>query len=196
LKAGSIPAALTSLVHQHSSGNPLYMAAIVDYLLSQRIVSSDRGEVSVSQPIESIEIGVPPGLATVIRLRLDGLNEDDRRLLEAGSISGTIFPAWACAAALRRKLADVEEAYASLARRVRLLAVAGDDELPDGTRSNFYVFAHDLYRKAIYGEIPVSRRSQWHMQVADRLREMFAGNEASVAHEIAAHTRAGNADPA
>jgi predicted ATPase/DNA-binding winged helix-turn-helix (wHTH) protein len=195
-KAGSIPAALTSLVHQHSSGNPLYMAAIVDYLLSQRIVSSDHGEVSVSQPIESIEIGVPPGLATVIRLRLDGLNEDDRRLLEAGSISGTIFPAWACAAALRRKLADVEEAYASLARRVRLLAVAGDDELPDGTRSNFYVFAHDLYRKAIYGEIPVSRRSQWHMQVADRLREMFAGNEASVAHEIAAHTRAGNADPA
>jgi predicted ATPase/DNA-binding winged helix-turn-helix (wHTH) protein len=195
-KAGSIPAALTSLVHQHSSGNPLYMAAIVDYLLSQRIVSSDHGEVSVSQPIESIEIGVPPGLATVIRLRLDGLNEDDRRLLEAGSISGTIFPAWACAAALRRKLADVEEAYASLARRVRLLAVAGDDELPDGTRSNYYVFAHDLYRKAIYGEIPVSRRSQWHMQVADRLREMFAGNEASVAHEIAAHTRAGNADPA
>ena len=113
-----------------------------------------------------------------------------------GSISGTIFPAWACAAALRRKLADVEEAYASLARRVRLLAIAGDDELPDGTRSSFYVFAHDLYRKAIYGEIPVSRRSQWHMLVADRLREMFAGNEASVAHEIAAHARASKAGPA
>jgi predicted ATPase/DNA-binding winged helix-turn-helix (wHTH) protein len=196
LRAANIPAALTSLVHQHSSGNPLYMSAIVAYLLSQRIVSSHLGEVSVSQPIESIEIGVPPGLATVIRLRLDRLNEDDRRLLEAGSISGTIFPAWACAAALRRKLADVEEAYASLARRVRLLAIAGDDELPDGTRSRFYVFAHDLYRKAIYGEIPVSRRSQWHMLVADRLREMFAGNEASVAHEIAAHARASKAGPA
>jgi len=194
LKAGSIPAALTSLVHQNSSGNPLYMTAIVDYLLSQHIVNSDHGEVSVNQPIESIEIGVPPGLATVIRLRLDGLNEDDRRLLEAGSISGTIFPAWACAAALRRKLGDVEEAYASLTRRVRLLAVAGHDELPDGTRSSFYVFAHDLYQKAIYGEIPVSRRSQWHMRVADRLREMFAGNEASVAHEIAAHTKAGGTD--
>ncbi len=196
LRAGSIPAALTSLVHQHSSGNPLYMAAIVDYLLSRHIVKSDHGKVSVSQPIESIEIGVPPGLATIIRLRLDGLNEDDRRLLEAGSISGAIFPAWACAAALRRKLVDVEDAYASLARRGRLLAVAGHDELPDGTRSSFYVFAHDLYQKAIYGEIPVPRRSQWHMRVADRLREMFAGNEASVAHEIAAHTRAGKADTA
>lgn len=196
LRAKSVPSALTSLVHQNSSGNPLYMAAIVDYLLSQRIVNSDHGEVTVNQPIESIEIGVPPGLATVIRLRLDGLNEDDRRLLEAGSISGTIFPAWACAAALRRKLADVEEAYASLARRVRLLTVAGHDELPDGTRSSFYVFAHDLYQKAIYGDIPVSRRIQWHMRVADRLREMFAGNEASVEHEIVAHTRAGKADPA
>jgi predicted ATPase len=196
LAAGSVPAALTSLVHQHSTGNPLFMSAILDHLRSERVVSSRQGEVSVSQPIESIEIEVPAGLAAVIRLQLDRLNEDDRRLLEAGSMSGTIFPAWACAAALRRGLADVEEAYASLARRVRLLAVAGHDELPDGTRSSFYVFAHDLYQQAIYKEIPVPRRSQWHTRVADRLREMFAGNEASVAYEIAAHTRAGKADPA
>jgi predicted ATPase len=172
------------------------MAATFDHLRSQRIVSSHNGEVSVSQPVESIEIEVPARLTAAIRLQLDRLNEQDRRLLEAGSISGTIFPAWACAAVLRRNPADVEEAYASLARRVRLLAVAGHDELPDGTRSSFYVFAHELYRKAIYGGIPISRRSQWHSRIADRLREMFVGNEASVAHEIAAHTRAGKTDPA
>lgn len=195
LGAQNIPTALTSLVHQHSTGNPLFVSAILDHLRSQGFVSCHQGQVSVNQPVESIEIEVPAALAAIIRLQLDRLNEEDRRLLEAGSISGTIFPAWACAAALRRKLADVEEDYASLARRVRLLAVAGHDELPDGTRSSFYVFAHDLYRKAIYGDIPISRRSQWHSRVADRLREMFAGNEASVAHEIAAHTRAGKADP-
>jgi predicted ATPase len=126
----------------------------------------------------------------VIELQLDRLSEEDRRLLEAGSIAGTVFPAWAAGAALKRTVEDMEEAYASLVRRVRLLSIAGHDELPDGSRSTFYVFAHALYREVLYDRIPVTRRSQWHRRVADRLRVLFAGNESSVAYEIAAHTQA------
>lgn len=186
-----LPSGLASLIHQRSAGNPLYMTAILDHLRAQRILLSQGGEVALSQPIDQIEIGVPDGIAAVIGLQLDRLGDEDRRLLEAGSIAGTIFPAWAAAAALDCALEDVEEAYASLVRRVRLLSIAGHDELPDGTRSAFYVFAHELYRDVVYSRIPIARRSHWHQRVADRLRAMFAGNESSVAHEIAAHTKAG-----
>ena len=85
----------------------------------------------------------------------------------------------------------MEESYASLIRRVRLLSIAGQDELPGGTRSAFYVFAHALYREVLYTRLPAARRAQWHLRIADRLRSMFAGQEANVAHEIAAHTEAG-----
>ena len=85
----------------------------------------------------------------------------------------------------------MEDAYAQLMRRVRLVSLAGHDELPGGIRSTFYVFAHALYREVLYNRIPVTRRGQWHLRVAARLRAMFAGNEARVAHEIAAHTDAG-----
>lgn len=190
LNAEKLPAGLDSLVHQHSTGNPLYMTAMLDHLRAQRVLRSENGKVVLSQPLAEIELGVPDRLAGVIELQLDRLNDEDRRLLEAGSITGTIFPAWAAAAAINRDVDEVEEAYASLVRRVRLLTVGGHDELPDGSRSTFYVFAHELYREVLYDRIPISRRSQWHSRVADQLRVLFAGNESRVAYEISAHTQA------
>ncbi|HEX3470881.1 MAG TPA: AAA family ATPase [Silvibacterium sp.] len=187
----TLPSGLSSLIHQHSAGNPLFMIAALDHLRAQRLLLSEEGQVTLSVPLAEIELGVPDGLSGVIELQLDRLSDQDRRLLEAGSVSGTIFPAWAAAAALDRDVEEVEESYAALVRRVRLLSIAGQDELPDGARSTFYVFAHALYREVLYARLPAKRRAQWHLRIADRLRSMFAGQEANVAHEIAAHTEAG-----
>ncbi|WP_446745636.1 ATP-binding protein [Silvibacterium acidisoli] len=191
LEAEKLPSGLSSLVHQHSSGNPLFMTAVLDHLRTQQIVSSKGGEVTLKMPLEEIEPGVPDGLSDLIGLQLERLSEEDRRLLEAGCISGSIFPAWAAAAALGRELDEVEEAYSRLTRRVRLISIAGEDELPGGSFSTFYVFSHALYREVLYAQIPPARRSQWHLRVAGRLREMFAGQEANVEEEIMAHTEAG-----
>ena len=192
LSSDSLPSGLVSLIHQNSAGNPLFMIAALDHLRAQRVILSKSGQVTLSVPLAEIELGVPDSLSGVIELRLDRLSDQDRTLLEAGSISGTIFPAWAAAAVLDRNLDEMEEAYAALIRRVRLLSIAGQDELPDGSRSTFYVFAHALYREVLYTRMPAARRAQWHLRVAGRLRSMFAGQEARVAHEIAAHMAAGS----
>lgn len=192
LAVDSLPAGLASLIHQNSAGNPLFMIATLDHLRSQRVILSRNGSVTLSVPLAEIELGVPDSLSGVIELQLDRLSDQDRGLLEAGSISGNIFPSWAAAAALDREFEEIEEAYAALVRRVRLLSIAGQDELPGGSRSTFYVFAHALYREVLYARLPAARRAQWHLRIADRLRSMFAGQEARVAHEIAAHTAAGS----
>ena len=188
-----LPSGLSSLIHQNSAGNPLFMIATLDHLRTQHILLTEKGQVTLSLPLDAIELGIPDALSGVIELQLDRLTDHDRLLLEAGSIYGTIFPAWAAAAALDRDVEAVEESYAALVRRVRLLSIAGQDELPGGTRSAFYVFAHALYREVLYSRLPAARRAQWHLRIADRLRSMFAGQEANVAHEIAAHTEAGSA---
>lgn len=189
LHATRLPAGFDSLILQHSSGNPLFLTAMLDHLRAQHVVQSNGDEVVLNRPLAEIELGVPDGLRGIIELQLDRLTDGDRRLLEAGSIAGSIFPAWAASAILNQPMEDVEEAYASLMRRVHLLSVGGHDELPNGARSAFYVFAHELYREVLYSSIPVTRRSQWHKRVADHLRILFAGNEACVAHEIDAHTQ-------
>jgi predicted ATPase/DNA-binding winged helix-turn-helix (wHTH) protein len=191
LVAEKLPKGLSSLIHQHSAGNPLFMKAVLDHLRMQRILLSEKGEVTMSLPLEEIELGVPDGLSSLIEMQLDRLSAEDRHLLEAGSVSGSIFPAWAAAASLGMGIEEVEEAYAGLIRRVSLLTIAGQDELPGGICSTFYVFSHALYREVLYARLPASRRAQWHLRIANRLREMFAGQEANVAHEIEAHAQAG-----
>jgi predicted ATPase len=67
---------------------------------------------------------------------------------------------------------------------------AGEDELPDGTRSAFYVFAHGLYREVLYQRQVATRRGKRHIRIAERLGELFAGREANVAREMALHYEA------
>ena len=188
-----LPAGLASFVHQHSEGNPLFMAATLEHLQSQNLLVLKDGQWQLSQPLAEIELGIPDGLLGMIELQLGKLNDAERRMLEAGSIVGAIFPAWAAAAVLKEDVADVEDSYALLARRTRLLNAAGQDELPDGTRSTFYVFAHGLFREALYVRQSAARRADRHRRVAERLKALFADNEANVASELAHHYEAAGA---
>ena len=190
LDASTLPAGLASFVHQHSEGNPLFMAATFEHLRSQGLIVSKGNKWQLSVPLAEIELGIPDGLLGMIELQLARLNENERRLLEAGSIVGAIFPAWAAAAALKADVLDVEDEYASLARRTRLLNAAGQDELPDGTRSTFYVFAHGLFREALYARQSAARRAERHRRVAERLKSLFADSEARIASELAHHYEA------
>lgn len=190
LNANTLPAGLASFVHQHSEGNPLFMAATFEHLRSQNLLIAKSGKWHLAIPLAEIELGIPDGLLGMIDLQLGRLNERERRLLEAGSIIGAIFPAWAAAAAMKEDVLDVEDEYASLARRTRLLNAAGQDELPDGARSTFYVFAHGLFCEALYTRQSAARRAERHRRVAERLKSLFAGSEASIATELAHHYEA------
>jgi len=190
LNANMLPAGLASFVHQHSEGNPLFMAATFEHLRSQSLLLFKGGKWQLTMPLAEIDLGIPEGLLGMIDLQLGRLSESERRLLEAGSIVGAVFPAWAAAAALKADVVDLEDEYASLARRTRLLNAAGQDELPDGTRSTFYVFSHGLFREALYARQPAARRAERHRRVAERLKALFAGSEASIASELAQHYEA------
>ncbi len=103
------------------------------------------------------------------------------------------FPAWAVAAALEEGLDEIENACDELARRTGLVQRAGHDDLPDGTRSDFYAFIHGLYREVLYQRQATARRARGHVRIAERLRELFAGREDNVAREMAVqYEAAGN----
>ena len=83
-----------------------------------------------------------------------------------------------------------EEECDALARQLHFVVRAGQDELPDGSTSAFYVFAHGLYREVLYLRQAAARRSRRHIRIAERLGELFAGREANVAREMATHYEA------
>ena len=191
LKQETLPPGLAGFVHRRSEGNPLFVIAILEHLIAQRYLvrekTSDLARWEQHTAFEEMEAGVPDGLTQMIELEMARLSEQEQRILEAGSLISVAFPAWAVAAALEMDMAEAEEACDELTRHLYFVQHAGQDELPDGTRSAFYVFAHGLYREVLYRRQTATRRSRRHTRIAERLAELFAGREGSVACEIAMH---------
>jgi predicted ATPase len=184
---GPPPGRVASFVHQQSEGNPLFMMAIVEHLISQRLLVHEAGAWRVRAPLPDVEVGVPTDLAEMIELEIAQHSNHEQRLLEAGAVIGVVFPVWAAAAVLGIEALNAEEQYESLAGKISFLHAAGHDELPDGTRSTFYVLAHRIYREVLYSRQPVARRSRAHLQVAAKLEALFPERKAKIAHELAVH---------
>jgi predicted ATPase len=194
LKQASLPPGLDDFVFQRSEGNPLFVIALLRHLISQQYLmreeTGDGMAWSQRAPFPEVETGVPDELLQMIELEVERLTPNDQRLLEAASLINVAFPAWAVAAALEDDPAEIEDACDDLARRLYFVRRAGEDELPDGSRSAFYVFAHGLYREVLYQRQSASRRARRHTRIAERLGQLFAGREASVAQEMALHFEA------
>jgi predicted ATPase len=187
LKQATLPKGLASFVHQHSEGNPLFMIAMLEHLIAQGFMRQEAGCWQLRSELAEIDMGVPTALSEMIEMQIERLEAADQRLLEAASLIGVIFPAWAAAAALAGDLEDIEEQYENLTRRMYFLHPAGHDELPDGTQSAFYVFAHGLYREVLRARQSPARRARRHLRVAERLEKLFAGRESVVSRELAMH---------
>jgi predicted ATPase len=190
LKQETLPKGLPSFVHQHSEGNPLFMIAMLEHLVAQGFLRQDAGVWQLRSALAEIDMGVPTALSEMIEMQIDRLDSADQRLLEAASLIGVIFPAWAAAAALDGDLEDIEAQYETLARRLHFLHPAGHDELPDGTQSASYVFAHGLYREVLRARQSPARRAKRHLRVAEKLEKLFAGREMDVSTELAMHFEA------
>jgi predicted ATPase len=194
LEQDELPQGLDAFVHEHSEGNPLFVFAIVDHLIAERFLTRKgvNGHARWEQraPFQQMEAGIPDELTQRIELEISRLSQAEQRLLEAASLIDVAFPAWAVAAALEEEITAIEEAFDSLSRVVPFLRRAGHDELPDGARSAFYSFAHRLYRDVLYQRQSAATRARRHTRVANRLAQLFAGREFSVAHEIAMHLEA------
>ena len=194
LRQSALPADLDVFVHQHSEGSPLFALAILDHLIAERFLvqagSGPNTNWELRGPLLQSETGIPDELAQMIEVEIARLSAQEQRLLEAASLINVAFPSWAVAAALEEDLAATEDACDALARRVSFIRRAGHDELPDGTRSAFYVFAHGLYREVLYQRQPAARRARRHARMAEHLGRIFAGREFDVAHEMAMHYEA------
>jgi DNA-binding winged helix-turn-helix (wHTH) protein len=190
----ALPAGLADFVYQRSEGNPLFVIAVVEHLIAERVlvrkIADGKAEWEKREPFPETEAGVPDQLVRMIELAIERLSEQEQRLLEAASLMNVAFPAWAVAAALELDPVEAEEACDALSRRLHFVLRAGQDELPNGTSSAFYVFAHGIYREVLYRRQTAARRARRHIRIAERLGQLFAGREAAVAREMSMHYEA------
>ena len=188
------PKALAGLIHEHTDGNPLFMVAVVDQLITRGwLVATDPGWALVV-PLEALRLEVPDDLREMIRFQFQGMSPTDSSLLEAASVSGNTFTAGGIAEVIDGELRAVERACEHLARTYRFLRVAENKAMPRARAARQYAFIHALHQHVIYEEIPVGRRRRWHLRIGEALERAHDDGTAQNAFRLATHFERGG-DP-
>jgi DNA-binding winged helix-turn-helix (wHTH) protein/predicted ATPase len=183
----AVPDVLARMLHQRTSGNPLFLVAVVDDLVQQGVLRQRATRWELAGELEATVGGVPESLRQLIDQQFAQLPSEDQILLEAASVVGREFAAAVVAAAVDVAVDVVEVRCAALARRGQFVRAGGTDEWPDGTVATRYRFLHDLYRQIVYKRVPMSRQVRWHRQMGARLEAGYGTQAREFAAELAKH---------
>ena len=179
------------MLTQRTDGHPLFVVALVDELLRQRVLRVESAGWVVAGGLDSVTVGVPPSIRHLLEHQVARLRPADQELLAAASVAGVEFAVAAVAAGVQHTGEDVEVQCDTLARQHQLVQARGTALWPDGTVTARYGFRHALYQELIYEQVPVSRRVRWHQQIGTRLEAAFGPCADEVAAELAVHFEQG-----
>jgi predicted ATPase len=189
----SLPVELAALLHHRTNGHPLFLVAVVDDLVRQRVVREGPNGWTLSDGLEAVGEGVPERLRQFIERQFAQLSPEEQMVLEAASVAGVAFTTAAVAAGCGADADAVDECCALLARRAQFLLADGTDVWPDGTLTARYVFRHALYQEVVYACIPPGRRARWHGQIGERIEVGYRDQARTVAAALAEHFVQGRA---
>jgi predicted ATPase len=189
--AQPIPPGLPQLVHQRTSGNPLFLVALVDELERQGLLETvgDAGESPGALAVLS-EV-IPTGLRQYIEQHLEQVSEADQALLEAASVAGSTFAVAAVAAGVGQAPETLEAHATALARQGQFIQARGTETWPDGTVTACYQFRHALYHEVVYARVSAGHRVRLHQQIGARKEAGYGARAWAIAAELAVHFERG-----
>jgi predicted ATPase len=162
------------------------MAAALEHLAVQDLVARENGSWQLRVPVQEIEIEPPESLRQMIETQINRLSSAEQRSLGIASVVGPVFSGAVGALSAGMDVQEFETLCEGLSRR-HILRSAGPRELPNRGASERYQFVHALYREVLYRRQSPGNRAKLHLQVAERLEELFEHRHCEVATELAHH---------
>lgn len=189
------PPGLAAVIHAKTEGNPLFMADLVRYLVTNGTIARDAGgRWALEGAPEAIGVEWPESVRAMIDRKIAQLGDEDRVMLTAASVRGYAFETAVVARVLSLPAAVVEERLEALERTHRLVTMVDERDLPDGTLTSRYRFVHVLYQNALYRQLRAVRRVELSSAVAGGLTHYYGSRDEEIAAELASlHENARNA---
>jgi class 3 adenylate cyclase/tetratricopeptide (TPR) repeat protein len=184
LLAGLVPGLREELqerILQRAEGVPLYAVETVRMLLDRGLLVPEGSTYRLTGEVESLE--VPETLHALIAARLDGLQPEERKVLEDGSVLGKTFTLDALSALSGLDRMRLDPLLASLVQK-EILGLQADPRSPEHGQ---YGFLQDLVRHVAYGTLSKRERRSRHLAAAEYLATSFAGEEDEVIEVVASH---------
>jgi predicted ATPase/class 3 adenylate cyclase len=176
-----LPGELRERIQERAEGVPLYAVETVRMLLDRGLLARTDDGYGLTGSVEALE--VPETLQALIAARLDGLDPDERRLLEDAAVLGKTFTAPGLAAVSGLAQDELEPMLASLVRK-EILTVEADPRSPERGQ---YGFLHALVQKVAYDTLSRRERRARHLAVAAYLEAEWGPDDADIVEVVAAH---------
>jgi class 3 adenylate cyclase/tetratricopeptide (TPR) repeat protein len=173
------PSRLVAVLYAEAEGNPFFTEEVFKHLAEEgRLFDADgvfRTDLSVD------ELDVPEGVRLVVGHRLRRLGEDGPKVLGSAAVIGRVF-----SFELLRVVEEMPEDplldLVEVAERVGLIL-----SVDDGSHEDRFMFAHELIRQTVLGELSAPRRRRLHARTAEALERVYAADLGAQAAAIAHH---------
>jgi class 3 adenylate cyclase len=176
-----LPPELRERILRRAEGVPLYAVETVRMLLDRGLLIQ---EGSIYRPTGTIEeLEVPETLHGLIAARLDGLDPEERRLLQDASVLGKTFSKEALAALAGIAELELEGLLSALVRK-EVLGVQADPRSPERGQ---YGFLQDLVKRVAYETLARRERKARHLAAAALLQSSFGEAEQEIVEVVASH---------
>ncbi len=176
-----LPDELRDQILDRAQGVPLYAVETVRMLLDRGLLVQEGSVYSPTGPIEAL--AVPETLHALIAARLDGLTQDERRIVQDASVLGKTFFKHGLSQVTGLPEDDVEPLLTSLLRK-EVLSLQADPRSPERGQ---YGFLQDLMRKVAYDTLSKKERKAKHLAAAAFIEDEWAGEEEEIVEVVAAH---------
>jgi tetratricopeptide (TPR) repeat protein/predicted Ser/Thr protein kinase len=185
------PRELPALIQRKTEGHPLFATSLVQFLSERGDIAKANEHWTLTRPLAEMELEAPENVRSVIRKKIEALDETDRRALQYASIEGEEFTSTVAATLLQVDDLELEERLDRLDRVHRLIDTRGEEELPDGALATRYRFAHALYQNVLYGDLVSKRRILLHRQAGEQLVRHYGKQAPRIAAQLAMHFERG-----
>jgi class 3 adenylate cyclase len=181
LAVEDLPAGLHARIVERAGGNPFFVEEILRHLIETgRITPTENGWLA--EP-GLTTVAIPDTIQAVLAARIDLLEPDEKRALQAAAVVGRVFWPAPIGRYLDAAPARVTELLRSVESRDLVLSrlgstMAGEPE---------FIFKHALVRDVAYESIPKRDRAMAHLEVARWIEEVVGERRLEVVELLAHH---------
>jgi predicted ATPase/lipopolysaccharide biosynthesis regulator YciM len=162
-------------IYKETEGNPLFIIEMVTFLTHEDFIQKFEGTWKLVKPLEAGTI--PSKVLSVISRRLDRVQKEDRKALDYASVIGEVFDSTLLANILGMDRISLLERLRYLEQTHRLIH----------PQNGNFKFDHAKIKEALYNEIPLELKSEYHFKVANSLETMNKDNFENVIGDLAFH---------
>jgi class 3 adenylate cyclase/tetratricopeptide (TPR) repeat protein len=163
LSEGAVSPEITGLIVGKASGNPLFIEELTHGLLENGSITKENERYALSGSPSQIE--VPDTIQGIIAARLDRLQEDLKRLMQAASVIGREF-AYRLLEAITQMQMELQSSLAELQGLEFIYEKSLFPELE-------YIFKHALTQEVAYNSLLKKKRRELHGSIGNAIEALY-----------------------